>query len=139
MSYKFVRVGNLQFPQYDLQCADCGAEMLLVSGESLNRSLMYRCSNWPECGCVHSAFPNGKPVGTPADKHTRWLRHSLHELMDPLWRQGHMERDELYKRLARRLMLDKKECHVGSFDADQCERAKRFISAVWDSVLSKRK
>ena len=133
-SYKFVYVGNLQYPEYELICADCGSKMCLVSGESLNRSLMYRCSAWPECGGIHSALPDGRPTGEPADKHTRYMRGALHKDMDPLWKNGHLSRSEVYERIARRFGLTKEECHIGKFDAEQCRAARRFVKALWDAV-----
>lgn len=44
----------------------------------------YGCSKWPSCKNAHGAHPDGRPLGHPADKETRALRHDVHELLNQL-------------------------------------------------------
>ena len=129
--YEFVYVGNLQFPEWELTCADCGAKMKLKSGKPIDRPLMYKC---PDCRAIHAAFRDGRPVGTPANKETRHLRYKLHKLMDPLWEKGLISRRHLYERMGEHLELDEEACHVGRFDADQCLAAMRFLQDLCDEL-----
>jgi len=133
--YKFVQLGNKFYPQWDVTCGDCGSKMVLVTGDSIDRTLMYRCSR-PECRCIHAAFPNGKPVGTPADQNTRSLRCVLHRILDPLWKDRHISRNRLYKRLAKRLGMSEEDCHVGKFNAKQCTKAIQVARRLSEDLQS---
>jgi ssDNA-binding Zn-finger/Zn-ribbon topoisomerase 1 len=133
--YKFVKIGNLSFPEWELTCPDCKAKMELVSGESQGKKLMYRCSNHPKCPATHGAFNDGRPVGTPGNKKTRYHRHVHHAFMDPLWQKGHISRRRLYKRLSERLRLPVEDCHVGKLNAQQCQQLKGYILEMWGEYL----
>ena len=51
------------------------------------------------------------------------LREEVHRRFDPLWEFGVMSRREMYVRLAWAMALPQVRCHVGMFDAHDCQRA----------------
>lgn len=82
------------------------------------------------CGGTHGAHPDGTPLGTPADVATREARKVAHEAFDWIWKDGHIPRTAAYHMLADRMGLPDGACHIGSFDAAQCQKVvevmKRF-------------
>lgn len=67
-----------------------------------------------------SAHPDGRPVGTPADRMTRWLRRKAHQAFDPLWQRGPMSRIGAYEWLCLKTGIPSDNCHMGKMNADQC-------------------
>jgi len=102
-----------------LRCPECAAPMLLKRSRY---GLFYGCSAWPRCTGTHGAHPNGKPLGTPADRATKLARIRAHDAFDQLWRGGGMTRKQAYAWLRRTLGLSKHEAHIGRFDVATCER-----------------
>jgi ssDNA-binding Zn-finger/Zn-ribbon topoisomerase 1 len=82
----------------------------------------YSCSKFPECKGTHGAHPNGKPLGKPADKETRYWRAKAHDAFDPLWKDGGMTRNEAYYWLRVQLKISKDDCHIGRFDIKTCKK-----------------
>ena len=66
---------------------------------------------------------NGSPLGTLANRKLRLLRKICHRLLDAMWNQGQMERDQAYEWLASKLALTRRQCHIGLFDEALCKRA----------------
>ncbi len=71
---------------------------------------------------------SGKPLGIPANAKLRKLRTKTHTLFDPLWKQNHMTRNEVYSKLALRMRLAKNKCHIGQFTEAQCNQAIRLLT-----------
>lgn len=108
-------------------CPDCGAPMVLRSTYKLlladgSPRKFYGCSRWPECKATHGAHPNGLPLGTPADSETKEARILAHDVFDPLWKSGKMERSGAYLWLAGEMGIPFGDCHIGQFTKEQCER-----------------
>jgi len=66
------------------------------------------------------------------------LRKRLHQVFDRLW-MGKMRRDGCrryearragYQWLAEQMEIDEKDCHIGKFDEDRCQRAIAICEAV---------
>ncbi|RAW91466.1 MULTISPECIES: zinc-finger-containing protein [unclassified Photorhabdus] len=66
------------------------------------------------------------PLGTLADKATRNARLSSKRYFEEIWQSGKLSRTDAYKWLAKRLGINKCECHFGWFDIDTCYRAKEI-------------
>jgi hypothetical protein len=81
----------------------------------------YRCS---PCNAYVGCHPQtNKPLGTLANAELRALRSQVHAAFDPIWKKHTMKRTEAYLWLAETLKISFKECHIGMFNKDLCERA----------------
>lgn len=107
-----------------LTCPECGSPMKLRSSRY---GPFYGCTAYPDCKATHGAHPDGKPLGTPADKPTKAKRIEAHDAFDKLWKENGMTRGDAYRWMQRVLNLSAREAHIGSFDIAMCER---LISAV---------
>ena len=76
----------------------------------------------PEPGCTVVCW--GGSTSTPADQETRDKRHEAHQLFDPMWQGPNtlMSRKEAYKWLRDVMMMGQKDCHIGMFNIEQCEK-----------------
>jgi len=89
--------------------------------------LFYGCRNWPECQSTVGAHPDGTPCGFPAiDQETKDARHRAHEVFDPLWKFGRIQREDLYRKIAIIMKIPRDKCHVAMFTKEECEK---FIEA----------
>lgn len=114
------------YTEHEVKCAECGAKMRLIQSKTLKYKsdefrLFYGCCRYPRCNGRHGAHPDGKPLGIPANEETRALRHALHNLFDPLWREAGWNIKQAYKWLAD--VLQKENAHIGSLNAEEC----RFV------------
>lgn len=91
-------------------------------------------------------------TSTPCDQKTADARHELHEMFDPLWKEGlyfqrgvfskpYDRRKVAYQWLATEMGLSRREAHFGMFNLAECIRAKELIedllkkkSYVFDSM-----
>ena len=84
-------------------------------------------------GMVHRSFAptndvrsasGGGNTSTPANDATRKARTQAHKALDSKWdtypKKG--RRGRAYKWLAIKMMLPQEKCHIGMFDADQCQQ-----------------
>lgn len=63
------------------------------------------------------------PHGVLADEETRFERRWLHDVLDPLWKEGHMSRSEVYAWIACKLGIRDEICHAGHMSAELCREA----------------
>jgi ssDNA-binding Zn-finger/Zn-ribbon topoisomerase 1 len=102
----------------------CGAPMVLRETSRYKYPngqprKFYGCSRYPKCKEVHGAHPDGRPLGIPATKETRALRHQCHTLVESLLMS--VPGSELYMDLADLLGVAEGEVHFGAMDKEQCE------------------
>lgn len=129
--------------RHDLPCGDCGALMVLRG----TKQPFYGCSRWPACSGTHSAYPDGRPQGIPANKATREARKEAHSFFDLLWKPGEhgekpkMTRAKAYAWLRRQMKLSESEAHFSRFDIGQCDEATRLVKlhfpevkTIWDKL-----
>jgi hypothetical protein len=88
------------------------------------------CQAWVGC------HPNGKPLGRLADADLRRIKIKVHEAFDPLWMNR--KRNIAYNALAKVMNINRKDCHIGLFDTDQCLKAIEACNygLVLDEILS---
>lgn len=110
------------------ECTLCGGAVEFVNNKVVYGKpfgewpMIYRCTN-PACHAfVHCHPGSTTPLGTMADSYTRRLRKKAHHAFDRLWRNGRMTRSDAYTWLAKRLGIPRDQCHIGLFDAAQCQR-----------------
>lgn len=49
---------------------------------------------------------------------------------DALMHERKWSRSEAYRWLAREMLIDREECHIGSFDKEQCGRVVEIVKAA---------
>jgi len=104
-----------------VKCEDCGSRMVLRKSQ---HGYFYGCTTFPECSGTHGCHQNsGKPLGKPANAETRALRVKAHGAFDKLWIfNGRWRRNEAYAWLADRMTIPYDQCHIGSFNSQQCRQ-----------------
>lgn len=95
------------------------------------------CENYPVCDAyvgVHKG--TDKPLGRLADDALRKAKREAHKYFDNLWQRKLIKRRKErgpeykkfyargsgYKWLATQMGLESKDCHIGMFDVEQCNR-----------------
>lgn len=119
----------------DLKCGECNAPMVLRKSKKFG-SLFYGCSKFPECKGCHGAYPDGRPLGTPADRKTSAARIQAHDIFDRLWKNKRMTRPQAYAWMRQAMGLTEVEAHIGHFTAAQCERLITVIKERFPGVKS---
>lgn len=71
---------------------------------------------------VHANSKKFKPRGILANSRLRYLRVKAHEKFDLTWKEGSFNRKEAYKWLSIKLDIKEKDCHIGLFDEELCEK-----------------
>lgn len=92
------------------------------------------------CWAYVGTHPDGRPLGTPANRELRRARQLLHvRQVDPLWlnQPEKNARTMVYAFLAERLGLTADECHVGCFDLERCRDAWRALRGVTFQAVKK--
>jgi hypothetical protein len=115
-------------------CPYCDQHAALVLGSSvyphradLNKLRFYicrPCDAW--VGCHGSGVT---PLGRLANAELRRAKMAAHAAFDPLWKRRTMKRSAAYKWLADSLAIDPKDCHIGMFDVQTCERVVELCRA----------
>ena len=105
-------------------CPYCGAEIKLRNSIEIygrDYGYLWVCKNYPQCdsyvGCHKGTTI---PLGTPANKELRNLRHTCHLVFDKAWKCGKISRIEAYKKLGKKMGIP--EPHIGQFNKEQCEK-----------------
>lgn len=131
---------NIDFYPPPKVCPYCGAAVVLsgnsiIYGKPYGNGKVYICTRFSD-GCksyvsVHDGTEI--PMGRMADPELRQLRKECHKLFDALWRQGGSRKQQsntrraMYRALARRLDIPRKECHIGFFDNAMARRALEIL------------
>ena len=89
--------------------------------------MIWLCSNHPRCYAyvgVHRGTK--KPLGRLANAELRKAKMAAHAAFDRYWKSWdlakRMGRNEAYRALAEALGISVKQCHIGKFDVDECNR-----------------
>ena len=106
-----------------LICPECGKLMVLREGKY---SLFYGC-DYPYCKATHTAHPDGRPLGIPADNETRGWRVKAHLAFDTALKRCSLSRNQAYRSLARTMGMSRSECHIGRFGIEECKRVIKIL------------
>lgn len=117
-------------------CPYCGSPVVLagnsiIYGKPFGNGKAYICTRYSE-GCrsyvsVHDGTEI--PMGRMADPELRELRKECHRRFDAIWRKHGPRKQQcdtrraMYRALARRLNIARKECHIGFFNNEMARRA----------------
>lgn len=80
----------------------------------------YGCSRYPLCEAAHGADPEGKPLGTPANKETKVARIAAHNKFDSYWKAKNLHRNQAYKLLQEVMGMSPEDAHIAMFSKEQC-------------------
>lgn len=110
---------------HNVTCPECGAPMVLRTTtkfryKSGSPRKFYGCSRYPLCQAAHGADPDGKPLGTPANKETKKARIAAHKVFDSYWEKQGLHRNQAYKLLQDIMELSPDDAHIGKFNEEQC-------------------
>lgn len=119
----------------DLKCGECGSLMVLRKSKKYG-SLFYGCSRFPDCKGCHGAHPDGRPLGTPANRKTSEARIRAHDVFDRIWKQRRMTRPQAYAWMRQAMGLSEAEAHIGHFTFEQCEKLIATIKVKFPGVRS---
>jgi len=116
-----------------VMCPYCGQNAEHVSGDVIypdNQKLHHlwyyfcrMCNAW-----VGTHKDNHyRPYGQLADLYTRQARSRAHKIFDKFW-DTKKERTELYKDLAKVLNISERDCHIGKFNQEMCNKVIKMFS-----------
>lgn len=125
-----------------IDCDYCKNPAILVTGEviyphrsDLKNKKFWRCI---PCKAYVGCHPISKhhktdevPLGRLANAELRKAKSLAHAAFDPKWRNGGFTRREAYGILADRLGIKKKDCHIGMFDVETCQRVVEISQENW--------
>jgi ssDNA-binding Zn-finger/Zn-ribbon topoisomerase 1 len=117
-------------PQTDIKCAECSGPMRLLRAINIETEevqwMFWGCKRYPDCYCTHSAHPDGRPMGTPANQATRDARHAVHGIFDKLWKRGgYMTRAGAYRWLTEKFGATE-QVHIGNMTLEECDQVSRW-------------
>ena len=128
-----------------LNCPYCGKPAMLVDGRAIypSRPDLAYLKFW-QCkpcdayvGCHKKGAPIGRgvrsdgtvPLGRMADMYLRGWKSNVHQVFDPLWKDGYMrDRNTAYAWLAKKMGIPVAECHIGMFTIERCRLAQQICT-----------
>lgn len=114
-------------------CPYCGGKARLVDSMTVYNNdygSMWVCENYPECNAVVGCHPDTvMPLGTLANLELREMRQKVHKLLDPRWMSRRFGRSSTYAYLARKMGIERKDCHIGMFNIEMCKRALEVLNS----------
>jgi len=93
-----------------IYCCECGQDVFarLTDGreiyphrEDLAELPFWRCDDCGNyVGCHHKTHNRTKPLGNIPTPEIRGLRQDIHNILDPLWKDGPLQRGEVYDKIS---------------------------------------
>lgn len=101
-------------------CPYCGESSVRMTqteyyGREFNGNLMFVCR---PCDATVGCHPDGRPLGSLADKELRQLRRACHDALDHWWKGRAVTRKMMY----RFLREDTGVGHIGETSAEDCRK-----------------
>lgn len=115
-------------------CPYCGFDATKVTGEVIypHREDLHHLSFWHCAPCDayvgchkpnrHHGYKGGEPMGRLANAPLRLAKRCAHRAFDPLWQENGILRGDAYSWLAKQLKIEVRDCHIGMFNLDTCNR-----------------
>lgn len=116
-------------------CPYCNIKAKLVSGYYIHPSKKkYRNRRYylcEDCGAYVGCHKGSdKALGTPANEELRGKRIQTHLFLDSLWRGKKLSRRNAYVLLSKKLDIALRNCHIGEFGLEMCEKAIEAIKRI---------
>lgn len=90
-------------------------------------------------GCHNDPDPKKwKPLGSLANRELRGARIDAHRMFDRMWRDGQMHRSSAYTWLAGKLGIEKRECHIGMFNLEMCNKVITIMEEYYGRTKGKK-
>ncbi len=126
-----------------IYCCGCQTHVkaTLTTGKEIypHRKDLYKLPFWqcPHCGNYvgthHKTKSRLRPLGTIPTPDLRKLRNQVHDMLDPLWRDGAIKRQKLYRRMSKELGY---EFHTSSINsADEAHKIMGIINQLYIELL----
>lgn len=136
-------------------CDYCGKDAVLVAGDVIypsnqhaHHKLFWYCKPCDAWTATHENSPTHKPIGRLADARLRDARKRALQAFNPLWLAGYSMMEQArngiskaecigfgYKWLAERMGITTKTCHIGSFNDQQCDQARKICQSLGNELL----
>lgn len=120
-----------------IPCPDCGGFMKL--GPNRFGSLSFDCIKLG-CSGTHRATPDGRPMGIPGNKETRYARHLAYEALKVLWERGWVpSKARAYSLVWGRAGFSVSRApflNVASMNISQCESVIQAVDDILDVRLA---
>ena len=118
-------------------CPFCGHQVIKISnaaiyGRQYGSGLCYKCTH---CDAYVGCHPDGKPMGTLANKQTRELRKQCHNSFDGLWKIVKLDRNYCYGELAKLMGIEREQCHFAMMNIPQLVKALDVIPKLKKELL----
>ena len=92
----------------------------------------YEC---PQCHARVECHPGTTvAMGFVANRQLREKRDEVHHVLDSLWMEGKLKRNEVYARLREKMGLTKAQCHVAKFDEGQCDKSLKCLKQIAEEL-----
>ena len=125
---------SIKRPDETVVCDYCNQPAEIVTGQlvyphrpDLNDKYFHFCN---DCDAWVGCHSDGRPLGRLANQELRRAKQRAHAAFDPKWKTKQMKRSHAYSWLAESLGIDGKDCHIGMFDVDMCERVIELCKPV---------
>lgn len=124
-------------------CCGCGEDIQarLTSGREIypHRPDLHRLPFWmcDACGnyvgCHHKTKDRLRPLGNIPTPKLRSARNSIHRILDPIWKEGHMKRGRVYRLLSERLGIP--GYHTGEIRTiEEARQVYRIVAGIVRSL-----
>lgn len=139
-------LSNYALKYFPNGCNLCKGKVVLISevfiyGKkySSTKPYVYQCTKCKAYVGIHKPdYKDYAPLGLLSDKQTKALRIKVHNLFDPLWKEGKITqitnksgknlRKKSYNFLAKKMNLNTSQCHIGQFSKEQCLQAIKILT-----------
>lgn len=109
-----------------LLCPYCNKDSELIDSIEIygtSYGMMFICRPCNAYVGTHSTKNPPEALGRLANAELREWKKRVHAAFDPLWENGSMYRRSAYKWLSVQMGIPFKECHIGMFDIEMCQKA----------------
>ena len=125
----------------DVICPYCNKKAELVDSKiiyGISYGMIYLCRRCDAYVGVHKNSKKFVPLGRLANAELREWKKKAHSVFDRLWRIKMIRekcskthaRKSGYKWLAKQLEIEVKDCHIGMFDVNMCQKVVSIIKGL---------
>ena len=122
-------------------CPYCKSNVKIISetdvyGKEYKGRKIIACINFPKCDSYVGTHDDETALGRLANKELRIAKKNAHYWFDKHWKEGFINRGELYKYLSDYLELPSKYTHIGMFSIKTCNLTKEWAKQRYIEIQS---